>query len=219
MTKSHTIKAKADLRPLCSPVRDQGARPTCLACATSDAHSIEQSCPPLSAEFLFFHAIRLAKIGNLQDGILFEEAAAALEKSGQPVEAEWPYTLVQASPWVAPAVTALWRGVLSHDVADAALKIAHLLQANRPVVLGLKISPKFLKPRMPAATIDGDGPGYGGHAVMAVGLGLGPVARSRILIRNSWGKAWGDSGYAWLSPSYLSDKLIGYASVTPKAKV
>lgn len=88
------INTEIDLSDACHAVRDQGARATCLACATSDAHAMEHNCPPLSAEFLFYHAIKVATVGNLADGILFQEAAQALAQEGQPAEREWPYSPV-----------------------------------------------------------------------------------------------------------------------------
>lgn len=40
----------------------------------------------------------------------------------------------------------------------------------------------------------------GGHAVCAVGY----RADGAIIIRNSWGTAWGDKGFAYAHPSYIS---------------
>jgi C1A family cysteine protease len=52
----------------------------------------------------------------------------------------------------------------------------------------------------------------GGHAVMAVGYddtieiknpGCSTSTKGAILIRNSWGPAWGDEGYGWLPYEYI----------------
>src|SRR5687768_14951010 len=102
------IIAEVDLGNACHAIRDQGDRATCLACATSDAHALQHKCPPLSAEFLFYHAIKIATIGNLAEGIVFEEAALALAQNGQPAEQEWPYSPQHPSPWAPPRVTDIW---------------------------------------------------------------------------------------------------------------
>ena len=210
------IRVEVDLRHSLPPVRDQGDRPTCLACATSDAHSIAHGCPPLSAEFLLYQAIQLAKTGNLVDGILFEEAAEALAQKGQPAETEWPYPLVQPDPWVVPTITKVWKGELEHSGDSAVSSIARLLKADTPVVLGLKLSAAFLSPLSPPYIISPHGAGFGGHAVLAIGLGSGSAATQYFLIRNSWGDEWGDAGHAWLAAEYLADKHIGYAPVVAR---
>jgi C1A family cysteine protease len=47
----------------------------------------------------------------------------------------------------------------------------------------------------------------GGHAVMAVGYDdkrkIGNETGA-LLIRNSWGKTWGDAGYGWLPYAYVT---------------
>ncbi len=219
MTKpENRIDAEVDLRNTWNGVRDQGARATCLACATSDAHALLQSCPPLSAEFLFYHAIQLATVGNLVDGILFEEAAAALEQNGQPAEHEWPYSAVQPDPWTPPPVTNIWHGSLDHRVTDASSLVSNLVRQRQPVVLGIKISAALLSPAPPNFVITAMGDGFGGHAVLVVGLGHDTSGNDFLLIRNSWGNTWADGGYAWLAEGYLADKLIGFASITPRQK-
>jgi C1A family cysteine protease len=52
----------------------------------------------------------------------------------------------------------------------------------------------------------------GGQVVMAVGYDDKRRIRSdkgAILIRNSWGSAWGDAGYGWLPYSYVRRALAG----------
>lgn len=209
------IQASIDLRGVCQEIRDQGARATCLACATSDAHAVFHGCPPLSAEFLFFHAIQIAKVGNLTDGITLDEAAAALAQEGQPAEHVWPYSLTQPSPWSPPTATQLWRGNLGHGTANAAAEVVQFLKAGQPVVLGVRISSAFLSPTGPGFAIPASGPGHGGHAVLVVGLGQDVAGDEYLLIRNSWGPFWGDAGHAWLQIDYLNDKLVGFGSICP----
>ncbi|MGB3624695.1 MAG: hypothetical protein WA989_02640, partial [Henriciella sp.] len=48
-----------DLRSSFKPVRTQGARMSCLACAATDAHAhMAASAEPFSAEYLFYHAVQ-----------------------------------------------------------------------------------------------------------------------------------------------------------------
>jgi hypothetical protein len=41
----------------------------------------------------------------------------------------------------------------------------------------------------------------GNHAVLAVGVLNAPA---RVIIKNSWGAAWGNSGYGFISEDYLN---------------
>lgn len=211
---TNQVTATIDLRKLCQTVRDQGTRATCLACTTSDAHALHRSSDPLSAEFLFYHAIRRATVGTVDDGITFDEAAEALGHDGQPLEVEWPYSTTQPNPWTPPAAKLIWKGTLSHSASNAVPTIEGLLRHGKAVVLGIKLSSAFLAPTLPGFTISATGGGFGGHAVLIVGLGRDQDAEDYYLIRNSWGSGWANGGYAWLATSYLSDKLIGFASVS-----
>lgn len=214
-TEGSTITAAVDLRGELQAVRDQGDRSTCLACATSDAHALIHNCMPLSAEFLFYHAIQIAKVGNVADGITFEEASVALAQNGQPSELEWPYSMTQPDPWAPPVVTKIWRGDLEHSDADASAAIMERVSSGQPVILGIRISAALLSPSQPHFTIPADGDGFGGHAVLVIGFGQDPIGQQFFLIQNSWGTSWADEGRAWLSTEYVKDKLIGYASVVP----
>jgi C1A family cysteine protease len=55
-----------------------------------------------------------------------------------------------------------------------------------------------------------------GHAIVAVGyddrkriknIQCNKATTGALLIRNSWGAAWGDTGYGWLPYDYVKDKL------------
>jgi len=208
-----TVHVDIDLRYKCFEVRDQGNRQSCLACSTSDAHAMHHSSPPLSVEFLFYHAILAATVGNLTDGLTFPEVAQALEWNGQPAETDWPYNVNQPNPWVPPAVTKMWNGKLEYDPTAPAAAISKIIAGGIPVVLGIRLSTAFIAPNIPGFVIPASGDGFGGHAVLVVGLGTDAGGETLFLIRNSWGDAWGENGYAWLPASYLDTKFIGYASI------
>src|SRR5438270_597211 len=86
-----SIVVRHDLRDRFGPARDQGARPTCLAFAMSDAHAaMIEPWNPLSCEYLFFHAQRrVAKPPHT--GASMSATREAVELDGQPVESDWPY--------------------------------------------------------------------------------------------------------------------------------
>lgn len=83
-----------------------------------------------------------------------------------------------------------------------------------------------LSPSFYAPTVDGIvDPAHGEapdlalrHAIIAVGHGAinGSPA---ILIRNSWGAAWGINGYAWLTERFLTPRLFATASLLEEIDV
>ena len=206
---------EVDLRTHWTGVRDQGARSSCLACATSDAHSFAQEVPhPLSAEYLFFHSAQQMPAGDVSNGLTFEAADTALRGHGQPHEVEWPYQALQPQPWTAPDVTELWRG--GYGISLKVPEIINALRSGCAAILGLRMVRGFYQVSAPHYIIDPEGVPVGGHAVLAVGLGRLPGSKSPdlLLVRNSWGFRWGFGGHAWLPAQYLHDKLIDSRVVT-----
>ena len=119
--------------------------------------------------------------------------------------------------WAPPAVTRIWNGTLEHDPAASPDGISAIIAAGTPVVLGLQLSAAFIAPSIPGFVIPAAGDGFGGHAVLVVGLGHSGGGETLFLIRNSWGDVWGDNGHAWLAADYLKTKFIGYASIGAQA--
>jgi C1A family cysteine protease len=100
-------------------------------------------------------------------------------------------------------------GTLTFDGVVAAV------DSGTPVVLGLVITDAFYRPdgagHVPDRTPDIE---RGGHAVLAVGHGVESNGVPSLLIRNSWGPGWGQSGYAWLPRAYVDRQLHETALLT-----
>lgn len=205
------IVVEADVRDAWAGVRDQGPRPTCLACAASDAHSHAHGLShPLSAEYLFYTGLKRAQHLSAADGLTLGVADEALRNDGQPNELEWPYQTKTPDPWTPPSLTTLWYGGLDPCAGNAA-GVVDALRAGVPVLLGLRLVPGFNRVQKSPFIIDTSGTPVGGHGVLGVGLGssLKGGLIDLVLIRNSWGFRWGFGGHAWLPLSYLDNKLIG----------
>lgn len=205
-----------DLRADVPYVRDQEHRSTCLAFAVSAAHTHYQCQPDwLSVEYLFYHALQSMPSKDPALGLTFPAAERALRKEGQPNEIAWPYKSNDSIPPMAPPknIDPIWRAQSTwaiHQDADhlfGELKNGHLL------VLGIELSPDFYLPTTTPFVIDDTNPGFGGHAVLAVGVGRSFAGEQCIMVQNSWGEGWGDSGYAWLTSSYLRTHLIGHMQI------
>lgn len=192
-----------DYRSSLGRVRDQGARPTCLAHASTTAHEHARgSSLPLSPEYLHYFA---SAGTDTEEGADIPACSRALLKPGQPAEADCPY-LTHDPPegWVPPTNVTLHRRQSMPGDPDPA-EIQAVLDAGRLPVLGIATTTAFHDPTPPWVISD-SGPIVGFHAVVAVGIALASNAR-RFLIRNSWGTAWADAGHAWLDDAFIIQHL------------
>lgn len=216
------ISIKTDLRHLLGPVRDQGARPTCLAFAASDGHAaVRDGWTPLSCEYAYFHAQRRGRRAPDQ-GATLSAMLDALRLDGQPAEYGWPYLdIVPSDGWGPPAMTG---PCFCRKGSAAALDLAAILaslDAKRPVMLLSSLSASFFQPSgegiVDPANDEVPDPSLR-HAILAVGYGLAD-GQSAILVRNSWGAGWGIEGHAWLTEKFLEPRLFATAILTEEIDV
>jgi hypothetical protein len=204
------VIADVDLRPQFHSVRHQGQRSACLAFAATAAHELHVSAPEfLCVEYLFYQAVQRTG-ANPRAGASMPAMSDALRDQGQPTETAWPYLAAQPTPgaWTVPTLTSpVYKATTDLSPRDFDAIVA-TLDGDRPVVLGLVITASFLRctpdGRLPPLNPD---PARSGHAVLAVGHGRDPSGNRHILIRNSWGAAWGAGGHAWLSRPYVVRQL------------
>jgi hypothetical protein len=150
--------------------------------------------------------------GDCEPGSEFPSSAAALACWGQPDEDQWPYDGMREDTSVAyvPPPAALEPSVCRHTrlaAIDATIpEIKRRLRQGRTVALGLWLTRGFFA--SPGGQIPAPEPGEArleGHAVLIVGYDDGARDGQGILIvRNSWGTAWGDGGYGYLPYLHLA---------------
>lgn len=98
-------------------------------------------------------------------------------------------------------------GIATKDRASTLTEIKQTLAQELPVMFGFQVFESI------QCASDGKIPypargekQIGGHAVLCVGyddsLKIG-ACEGAFLIRNSWGKGWGEKGYGWLPYEYL----------------
>jgi Papain family cysteine protease len=136
---------------------------------------------------------------------------ATLQFDGQPIEADWPYIahlFSGTASWKPPAsVGQLFRRKSGLSTATVPA-IIDRLTADEPVLLTMSISPAFYNPQ-PGGVVSSNESLMPNRVHAAVAVGHGTRGGDPfILIRNSWGDAWGIAGHAWLDGAYLAPRLL-----------
>jgi hypothetical protein len=189
-----------------SPVIDQGLRGTCLAAAATAGHEFLRAPLRLSVEHLAWNAQRRAAVPK---GATLRGIHAALTKDGQCEARAWPYDPMGPSSCPADVGT-------TYTITDGFVDVATLdviragITAGDALVIGIEISdglingdPLPIRPGPAGETTNG------WHACLAVGYD----DRNEVLrIKNSWGRGWGDSGYADLTYEYV--RRYGHAALS-----
>lgn len=190
----------------------------------------------IDASRLFVYKTTRNLIGVSGDtGAWLRNAMGALALCGVPGERHWTYTdrspdFDKEPPTFVYAVADNYEAlkyfahdpIAQHRPRDKVLdSVKFYLAAGVPSVLGFFGYASFEKTDVPggipfpsSAELNGD-PSWG-HAVVAVGYddrktisntSTNKKSKGALLIRNSWGEAWGDRGYGWLPYEYVRENI------------
>ena len=211
-----TLPPSVDLRPLCAPVEDQGELGSCTGNALVGALEFlerKNRIPfvDLSRLFIYYnervieHSVRSDAGAQIRDGV------KTLVKQGVCPEKTWPYTI---SKFAAKPTGACYRDAEHHTIHSyhrilTLDEMRTCLAEGFPFVFGFTVYESFETQdvartgvvRMPRS---GERV-VGGHAVVGVGY---DDAKRAFLVRNSWGKKWGQRGYFTIPYDYLADRNL-----------
>ncbi len=174
-----------------------------------------------SRGFIFGNEERMASIrlGYTTDNALcyMHEAVDAVKTLGVCAEEQWPYDkwhFDNVAPPPLQAAAKKHQPVHNWKVDLDAKQIKACLAEGYPVTIGLVMFAEC----EPNETNDGhfpvpnkSGPRRGGHAILIIGY---DDPQERFLIRNSWGKHWGDGGFGTLPYAYALDSDLSDSTWT-----
>ncbi len=228
------LPASVDLRQWCSPVENQGKLGSCTAHAASGIIEYYERRAfnkhiEVSRLFLYKTTRNLMQVTGDAGGWL-RCTMGALVLCGVPAEKYWPYKIDNYDLDPGPFVYSVADNYetlkyFGHDPIGSKIpypavldSVKKYLEAGIPSMFGFWGFPSFessdVKGGIPYPA-EGEKAEWG-HAVVAVGYDDTIKIKNIIsdkettgafLIRNSWGKEWGDKGYGWLPYDYVLNNL------------
>jgi C1A family cysteine protease len=210
------LPPEVDLRRRCSPVEDQGNLGSCTANAlvgNLEFLEVKAGRPPTDLSRLFIYYNERALEGTIQEdsGAALRDGIKTLVKQGVCAEPTWPY---QIGKFAVKPPAACYREALDHQVVSyhrilTLTEMRQCLAEGYPFVFGFTVYEAFESEAMAKTGLlempQPDEAVLGGHAVVAVGY---RDTVERFIVRNSWGRKWGQAGYFTMPYGYLKDRNL-----------
>lgn len=230
LTAPATLSATVDLRAWCSPIEDQERLGSCTANAAAgmiEYYERRAYGTHTDAARLFLYKVTRNLLGWKGDtGAYLRATMAAMVLFGVPPEKYCPYNIADYEEEPSAFLYALAQSYqalnyyrldpVGSTPANLLSQIKTNLAAGLPSMFGFTVYDSI-------SQANGAGKGKipfpcpkdkvtGGHAIMAVGYddamkitnsNCNTTTKGALLIRNSWGTAWGEAGYGWMPYDYV----------------
>lgn len=228
--RSPTTPPAVDLREWCPPVEDQGHLGSCTAqsgVGIIEYYERKSFGRHIDASRLFLYKVtrNLMKMRG-DTGAHLRSTIGAMVLFGVPPEEYWPYTdrpddFDREPPAFCYSFAQNYKTLkyYRHDppsalAADILNRLKAYLAGGHPAMFGFTVYSSIEQAansgRIPIPSLRDKI--EGGHAVVAVGYDDRMAIKNKyapeetkgaLLIRNSWGRDWGEEGYGWLPYDYV----------------
>jgi C1A family cysteine protease len=209
---------KADLRPHCPPVYDQGQLGSCTANAIGAAIQFDRMKQHLTPNFvpsrlfIYYNERAIERTISTDSGAQIRDGIKSVARQGACPEPDWPYDIAkfaQRPPRLDYTEALRDRAVSYTRLVQHANLLKGCLASGYPFVYGFTVYESFESPEVArTGVVPMPSPGeqvLGGHAVLAVGY---DDAAQRFIVRNSWGDQWGMAGYFTMPYAYVTDSNL-----------
>lgn len=225
-TLNTDLPSSFDLSPLMPPVRSQGRQGSCVAWATGYYLKSYQEKVQFGYDYNDFSSVmspaylynQIKIPGDCSVGSCIENALYVLKTQGITTWLQFPYldscsTIPTTQQMSAAAVNQIAQGyVISSETEINGLArpqyqiIKDLVSQGIPAIIAMSIDDSFV------ATAPRNGENlyiyknydfnqhYGNHAMLIVGY---DDALNAFKVVNSWGSAWANGGYCWISYDFF----------------
>jgi C1A family cysteine protease len=212
------LPPKVDLRPQCPPVYDQGQLGSCTANAIGAAIQFDRMKQNLSPNFvpsrlfIYYNERLIEGTVSTDSGAQIRDGIKTVVKQGACPEPDWPYDISKfaVTPPKSDYTEALKDRAVSYSrLVQNSNLLKGCLASGYPFVFGFTVYASFESQAVAqSGMVPMPSPGeqvVGGHAVTAVGY---DDSAQRFIVRNSWGTAWGISGYFMMPYAYVTDSNL-----------
>lgn len=208
--KGPGLPDKVDLSADMPPPGDQGAQGSCTAWAVgyglrSYMAKVAQrwnfsSGAGLQLDRVFSPAFIYNNTRTADGGATLGAVLAFMRDRGVSTWADFPYDPSSADRMPGDRLlrdAARWRIASFETLDPRVLHLKQQLAKGRPVVIGAEISKEFKNGKLGSDTVwRKSGLAIEAHAMLLVGY---DDQKEAFKLMNSWGRDWGDAGFAWLA--------------------
>jgi C1A family cysteine protease len=208
------LPPKVDLREYMTEVEQQGELNSCTANAMAGAYEYLAmrelgESGQVSRLFVYYNARAINDRTDQDKGTYLRNCIKVLRKYGTCRESTWPYEPEKV--FEEPHETA-YEEASNYLLKEARrvnidlFEMKHCLAEGYPFAFGMRLYSGFKKAGRNGGKVSLPDPdsekSLGGHAMLCVGYS---ETDKVFLVRNSWGKEWGDEGYCYIPYDYMTN--------------
>ncbi|MEM7181457.1 MAG: C1 family peptidase [Spirochaetota bacterium] len=213
------LPAKVDLRPYMTEVEDQTDTNSCTANAVAGAYEyltkrhLQKDSYDVSRMFIYYNArkidLKIDDEDEIEDeGSRISSAIKSLRKYGSCSEETWPYRVDKVDKEPNEEAYEEAKNFLVEDVKSIDTDLQtwkSCLAEGMPIIFIIQLYKSFDKHKKPGyvpspTKKDVSRESHGAHSMLCVGYS---DAEKVFIVRNSWGREWGDDGYCYIPYHYI----------------